>query len=69
MELTQTILTPLKMKNIAVGYAKSFTSNYSFINFNSLKEAKHYVSTMYSNKNLFTIETDNKTSFLITPKF
>ncbi len=57
------------MKNIAVGYAKSFTSEYSYINFNSLKEAKNYVSTMYSNKNLFTIQTDNKTSFLITPKF
>ena len=69
MELTQTILTPTKMKNYVIGYAKSLNENYTWTSFNSFKEAKNYIAKMYSNKKLFTVDTDNKTTFLITPNF
>jgi len=57
------------MENFAVGYAKSYTTEYTYISFNSFKEAKNYVATMYSNKKIFNVQTDGKTTFLITPNF
>ena len=57
------------MTNFSIGYAKSFTENFTFTFFKSYKETKNYVATMYSNKNIFNVETDGRTGFLITPKF
>ena len=57
------------MTNFSIGYAKSFTEEFTYTFFNSFKEAKNYVATMYSNKNIFNVETDGRTGFLITPKF
>jgi hypothetical protein len=57
------------MNKSIVGYANSYTTKYSYVYFNSFKDAKNYVANNYINKNLFNIETDGKTTFLINPRF
>lgn len=57
------------MTNFAIGYAKSYNENFTYTFFNSYKEAKNYIATMYSNKRIFNVTTDGKTTFLVTPIF
>lgn len=57
------------MTNFAIGYAKSYNEKFTYTFFNSFKEAKNYVATMYSNKRIFNVETDGRTTFLVTPIF
>ena len=57
------------MKNLSiVGIWNRLDKKFSFVNFNSFKDAKIYVKNNFA-KSLFEIETDYKTTFIIYPKF
>jgi hypothetical protein len=52
-----------------VGYWVEQWAKYSWVYFNSKKEAKNYVAKNYASKKLFKIETDGKTTWVIYPIF